>query len=615
MSNKLQKYLTNNNKDRVFTNKTFNDFRRDLLNYANEFYSENIIDFSETGLGGLFLDFAAIVGDSLVYYAEQQFNEMDYETATDPENIARFLKRAGINSIKASPSSVEITLKIKVKSNSKDEILEMEKLPVIHANSEFKASNGVYFVLSEDVDFRKDYIVQEISANGSFYIFTIYKKAMCTSGRINTESFEFGVDEGKFLKFELENEEITKIISVYDNENNEYYNVDYLSQDFVFAKVENKDQNEDYLSIKPVPYRFIVEEDFNTNKTTLRFGNGDNTSFSNQIVPDTLDLLLPIKNKDYVSNKSTSPRSILSSNMLGISPAGKNITVEYKYGGGKRHNVSENSITKIENLIITFPDILSLDSSQNDLDFITSSVSINNDDRATGGADVPSFQEIQMHLKNANKMQSRIVTHEDLLTKLTMFPTDFGKVYKAAALNNENFTGIKDIFIVCKNSEDYLENATDALKMNLSKFINENRLIGDNFNIIDSPIFNFGLTFKIKIKKGFGETIRFQLRNDILEYMMFDSFDIGQGIDVNKLTKIIESNPGVVTIVTLKNNIVNSKSAKDNMFDFNSGQSFSYTNNSFNPVTRYDEGIILPPRGGIFELKNPRKDIEILISN
>jgi hypothetical protein len=71
MSNKLQKYLTNNNKDRVFINKTFNDFRRDLLNYVNEFYSENIIDFSETGLGGLFLDFAAIVGDSLVYYAEQ----------------------------------------------------------------------------------------------------------------------------------------------------------------------------------------------------------------------------------------------------------------------------------------------------------------------------------------------------------------------------------------------------------------------------------------------------------------------------------------------------------------------------------------------------------------
>ena len=69
MSSKLQKYLVNNNKEKVFTNKTFSEFRNDLLKYANEFYSENIIDFSETSLGGLFLDFASIVGDSLVYYA------------------------------------------------------------------------------------------------------------------------------------------------------------------------------------------------------------------------------------------------------------------------------------------------------------------------------------------------------------------------------------------------------------------------------------------------------------------------------------------------------------------------------------------------------------------
>ena len=38
MSNKLQKYLTNNNRNKTFTNKTLNEFRTDLLKYANEFY-------------------------------------------------------------------------------------------------------------------------------------------------------------------------------------------------------------------------------------------------------------------------------------------------------------------------------------------------------------------------------------------------------------------------------------------------------------------------------------------------------------------------------------------------------------------------------------------------
>ena len=92
-SNNIQKYLENNRKSQ-FINKNYLDFRQDLLNYAKEFYSENILDFSETSLGGMFLDFASIVGDSLVYYAEQQFNELDYTTAVDIDNITKHLRRA-----------------------------------------------------------------------------------------------------------------------------------------------------------------------------------------------------------------------------------------------------------------------------------------------------------------------------------------------------------------------------------------------------------------------------------------------------------------------------------------------------------------------------------------
>ena len=122
MSNKLQKYLTNNNRNKTFTNKTFNEFRTDLLKYANEFYSDNILDFSEASLGGLFLDFASIVGDSLVYYAEQQFNEMDYETAVDPENISRFLRKANIKNVKGSPSIVEVTFTLTIPAKQDESI-------------------------------------------------------------------------------------------------------------------------------------------------------------------------------------------------------------------------------------------------------------------------------------------------------------------------------------------------------------------------------------------------------------------------------------------------------------------------------------------------------------
>ena len=40
-------------------------------------------DFSETSLGGLFLDMAAFVGDTMSFYLDHQFNELNPTTATE----------------------------------------------------------------------------------------------------------------------------------------------------------------------------------------------------------------------------------------------------------------------------------------------------------------------------------------------------------------------------------------------------------------------------------------------------------------------------------------------------------------------------------------------------
>ena len=151
---------------------------------------------------------------------------------------------------------------------------------------------------------------------------------------------------------------------------------------------------------------------------------------------------------------------------------------------------------------------------------------------------------------------------------------------------------------------------------NISRYINSQRLIGDNFNIIDCPIYNFSIKLKIKIKEGFESfTVITQLIADIINLMRFDTFDIGEAIDVNKLTKIVESNPGIVSIITPKRKIISSKSSENDTFDFDSNLGLNCSNNKFNPVLDYDEGLIFPSKGGIFELKYPINDIEILVSN
>ena len=51
-----------------YLNKDFNSFRSDLLEYARVHYGEVINDFSEAGLGGVFLDMASYVGDVMSFY-------------------------------------------------------------------------------------------------------------------------------------------------------------------------------------------------------------------------------------------------------------------------------------------------------------------------------------------------------------------------------------------------------------------------------------------------------------------------------------------------------------------------------------------------------------------
>ena len=73
--------------DISYLNKDFDSFRAQLVNYASVNYSDQINDFTQAGLGGLLVDMAAYVGDSLSFYLDHQFNELNLETAIEEKNI------------------------------------------------------------------------------------------------------------------------------------------------------------------------------------------------------------------------------------------------------------------------------------------------------------------------------------------------------------------------------------------------------------------------------------------------------------------------------------------------------------------------------------------------
>lgn len=615
---KLQKYLNSTNK-KQFINKDFNDFRSDLLNYANQYYSEHILDFSETSLGGLLLDFAAIVGDSLVYFSEQQFKELDYETATDFDNLNKFLKKANIKKVQSTPSTVEVTflLEIPIKQNLSINELKPEPsfIPVIQKGTILNSNTGINFTLTHDVDFSENSIIEEGDTDENDNIISVFvsKKGICVSGFNTSESVTFNnASQGVFLSYELINSNVTSILSVIDNENNEYLNVDYLTQSTVFKK--NKINNDYYISTIPAIYKYIREENYSNGKTLIRFGNGEAKTLKDNVIVNPDDLLLPLQNNDYFSRIDLDPNLLLESNTLGISPRNKTVTINYRYGGGKSHNISENSINLVETLKIIFPYSNDYIIDETVKTNIISSLSVTNEFKAKGGTDSLSLNELKELIPIAMKSQQRILTYEDLIARLMSMPSDFGKVHKAVALNNEKINGLKDLYIICKDNNNNYENASDALKQNISNYLNEYRLIGYNINILDVPVYNFGIELKLKIDPNSNvDFVLFDISSKIVEFMRFDSLQIGESININKIYSIVENTKGVMHILTKKENIIKSKNTNDNFFDFNLNRSITYNENTFNPVMQYKDGMLHTPRAGIFELKYSTLDIKVSI--
>lgn len=606
IKNKLEK----NNRPKVI-NKNFADFRSELLNYANSNFSNKIKDFSENSLGGMFLDFAAIVGESMSFYLEQQFEELNYETSTNTNNIQRHLRQAGIMTNFPSPSIVELSIFIEVDSDSGRMKPLDSNLPILRKFSEFSSLSGINFILQEDVDFSDDpEIFQgDISEEGVIQTLILKKEGICCSGNITEESLSFPLSNN-FLTYPIRNSDVTKIISVVDNDFNTYYEVESLSQDTVYSKT--KVNNDFIYKLIYASHRFIREDDLVNGLTVLRFGNGIDASLKDDILSNPEDISLPILGRDYDSNFSLDPKKLLNTNTLGVSPQGKTVNIKYQFGGGINHNVEEDTIVNIEKIKIDFPNIENLNDEDTIILNVTESLSVSNEGKAAGGSNRSSLIDLVSFIPSFKKMQNRIINHEDLISRIHTMPSNFGRVSKAAIIENPHSNLSKNLYIVCKGKSGYYENANDSLKLNLKNYLNGFRLLGDAYNIIDVPIFNIGLDIVVKIQEGFeSQSVLNEVYFEIINNTRFDGLDIGEAINVNDIIYITLGIKGVSHIITDKKDIIVLKSNSDNFFSDELDEDIIYSRNKFSVYDNYKNGIIYPPTGGIFELKYEDFDIKI----
>ena len=228
--------------------------------------------------------------------------------------------------------------------------------------------------------------------------FAIKASGVVVSGEIKEEIVDVGNFE-KFRKIELSDSNITEVIACYDAEGHEYFRVDHLSQDVVFATVTNRDESNNNKArsiLKPiaVPRRFTSERQ--REKTIIQFGFGSERNITQNPLIDPSTSVLDFYGKNYVTDTSFDPTNLLGTDKLGVSPANTQLTIVYRLNTSGDVNVGAGGLNGIASQTFQFENLTDLNAAS--VAQVESSLEVSNDDAILGDVSLPSADE----LKNKN---------------------------------------------------------------------------------------------------------------------------------------------------------------------------------------------------------------------
>ena len=610
MATTLQQKLKQR-RQRSYLGKDFDSLRDNLVTYAKSYYSDQIKDVSESSVAGMFIDMAAYAGDVLSYYLDYQFNELNLETATDPNNVDRLVRRAGVKYGGASPAIVTVNFYAVIPATvvNGNYLPNTQYMPIIQTGTQVKANSGVIFEVTEDIDFGElnasgdlvaSYRIFSQDVSGNPTKFVVKTSGLCSSGRVTSERFTIDNNFVPFRTITLANQNVNEIVGVFDSEGNQYYEVESLTHDVVFKARTNITSDsgivEDALTVLPAPRRFIAENSRVTGKTTLTFGSGDADSLDDDIIPDPSEIALPL----YGSNKTFSkvtidPNLLLRTRSLGITPANTTITVSYRYGGGLNNNVGAGTINAISRLVHRFPPSTPLSIAST----IRATFEVDNTETAVGGEDALSLEDLRAVALNYANAQNRIVTKQDAAARVYTMPSNFGRVYRVGFRPNPVNPLSTLMYVVSRNSSGQLILSSDTLKLNLSKYLNEFRLITDAIDIVDAPIVNLRVSYNVVLYSTAVKNTTLQTINQALkEYFDVKNFQIDQSILLSDITNILINADGVMSVTNITFLGVNGNV-----------NGVEYSEVIFNVDQNTTNGMLVPPPGGIFEVRYPDFDI------
>jgi hypothetical protein len=649
----ITKKFNPNFKDVSYLSKNFPEFRQNLIEFAKSYYPQTYSDFNEASPGMMFIEMAAYVGDVMSFYIDNQFKENLLTYANERRNIIAIAQSFGYRPRLVSAATVTASLfHIVPALGSADNYDPDQRFFLrILENSKFSSTTvpSKPFRSIEDVDFAdpEDREIRVFSRreDGSPEMYVVSKKVKLVAGESKTATFDFG-SASKFAKIELPDSNVISISSVTDSDGGKWSEVDFLGQDLVMEEIDVSVTTQDgfleesgltlasppptKLAVfrrKPKRFATRVNSDL---KMELWFGSGE-TNLVENIVQLSANQIANDKYDQVITNASIDPLDFLSSDTFGIAPANTTLTVTYLVGGGIESNVPSNTITVVDSALVEnqqedFP------VSQRELfGEVVNSLTINNEEPATGGGDPETIEEIRQNGLAFFNAQNRVVTDKDYLVRTLSLPSKFGSVAKAFIVRDEQINNILteneddlvvnlddnpyndrnfvvdpvapnsiNIYVLGYNANRKLTTLNSLVKQNLAKYLEQFRILTDEVNIVDAFVVNIAVDFDIVVYRNFNmNDVLARCIDAVKDFFDIDKWQINQPIILNDLRLTIGSVDGVQTVTN-----VNVK----NKYRFKHGRDYQEYRYPIEEATVDD--IIYPSLDPcIFELRYPETDI------
>ena len=488
-----------------FLNKDFKEIKQNLINYTKYYFPNTYKDFNQYSPGMMFIQLVSYVGTTLSYYNDYQYKQI-FNTQ-QRKNLLNKAYQVGYLPRISTPSYCQVILYL-----TKPKDLPFSSLPDIQQNLQLISKNNIVFTCQQPILLSKlntnnpNLKINSINDNMQLIILRNIKAISSIK-----QTFSYIVnDTTDIIRVQIPYQKTIKILKVTDQSNNQWYNVNYYTQNSILELIDqNNSLVNKKLNIINTNRKFITKINQN-NKYQIIFKKFNNTNIS-------------------------------------ITPAQNTVlNIQCLVGGGQQSSIPQNYIQSIYNINYSNNHDSGINSIIND---VKNSIVFNNTS-AVGGGGVQSNQQIIQNIKKYKQAINTCITKNDYQVMIKKMDNQLGKIYKTYVDYN---SGKVKIYNLCLDYNNVLTYPNQLIQQNVKNYIKNITPINIQVQLLKPAIVYFGIQTQIIVSNVLNKQLTLlKCYQKMYELLSHNNRQINQPIYINNIIQQLFMIQGVLNIKSLK---------------------------------------------------------------